>query len=296
MALVQHTGGAGSDLPSEVSGATLRVGIINIMPRAETYEANLLDPLGQASSLVEPVWIRPATHAYGSSSAEHITRHYRTFEQAVSDGPLDGLILTGAPVEGITFEEVHYWAELVEILGHAHRSIPSTLGLCWGGLALAKLLDIEKVRFAKKLFGAFRSRVVAPRHPLLADSGGEFWCAHSRHSGISDQALEAAAGDGRVTLLAHAPEVGYSVFESTDHRYVMHLGHPEYDAARLAFEWNRDLALGRPDVEAPRNFDVAAPRSTWRSHCTSLFSRWLDSLAYESAKLKKGEPRWRKGY
>jgi homoserine O-succinyltransferase/O-acetyltransferase len=251
------------------------------MPRAETYEANLLAPLERAAPVVQPVWIRLTSHAYGSSAADHIARNYQTFEQALTDGPLDRLILTGAPVEELAFQDVHYWAELVEILDHARRTIPSTLGLCWGGLALAKRLDIEKVRFPKKLFGAFRSRVLAPGHPLFAESRHEFWCAHSRHSGISDPALEAAAGAGQVRLLAHAPETGYSIFESADGRYVMHLGHPEYDAARLAFEWQRDAVLGRPDVEAPRNFDVTAPRSSWQSHCTSLFSRWLGSPAHE---------------
>jgi homoserine O-succinyltransferase len=273
MALVGHTGGW--------PAASLRVGIINIMPRAETYEANLLAPLARASPMVQPVWIRLTNHAYGSSAADHIARHYQTFDQVVNDGPLDGLILTGAPVEELAFEEVHYWAELTEILDHARGSIASTLGLCWGGLALARRLDIEKVRLAKKLFGAFHSRVLALGHPLLAAGGNGFWCAHSRHSGISDQVLEAAADDGRVRLLAHAPETGYSIFESADGRYVMHLGHPEYDAARLAFEWQRDLVLGRPDVDAPRNFELSAPRSTWRSHCTSLFAGWLDSLAHQ---------------
>jgi homoserine O-succinyltransferase len=256
----------------------LRVGVINIMPRAETYEANLLRPLARASSLVSPVWIRLQSHVYGSSDARHIARRYVTYEQASGETPLDGLILTGAPVEELAFEDVHYWAELEAILRHARDHISSTLGLCWGGLALAKQLGLDKQRFSKKLFGVYENRNLAPNEGVLGDSDDLFWCAHSRHSGISDEVLEAAARDGRVKLLSHAAETGYSIFESSDGRYLMHLGHPEYDARRLAFEWERDHSLGRTDVEAPRNFDSRSPTNTWRSHRATFFSQWLQGL------------------
>ena len=264
---------------TERRGRPLRVGIINIMPRAETYEANLLGPLARASSLVEPVWIRLESHGYGSSDARHIERRYVTFERAASASSLDGLILTGAPVEDLPFEEVHYWSELEAILREARRTIPSTLGLCWGGLALAKQLDIEKQSFSKKLFGVYRNRSFAAGGGLLTGGQERFWCAHSRHSGIRDEVLERAAEDGRVNLLSHAPETGYSIFQSRDRRYLAHLGHPEYDPQRLVFEWERDRALGRADVAPPVNFDPEAPQDQWRSHRTTFFSRWLASLA-----------------
>jgi homoserine O-succinyltransferase/O-acetyltransferase len=262
----------------DVVGKPLRVGIINIMPRAETYEANLLRPLARAASAVSPVWIRLHSHAYGSSDAQHIARRYVTYEHASSAGPLDGLILTGAPVEELPFEEVHYWPELQAILRDARARVPSTLGLCWGGLALAKQLGLDKQRFPKKLFGVYQNRNLAPDAGVLGDSDDLFWCAHSRHSGVSDEVLEGAARDGRVTLLSHAPETGYSIFESADRRYLMHLGHPEYDARRLAFEWERDQTLGRTDVDPPRNFDPRSPANVWRSHRATFFSQWLQAL------------------
>src|ERR1700722_6510280 len=188
------------------AGEPLRVGIINIMPRAETYEANLLRPLARAPSVVEPIWIRLTSHVYGSSDALHIARRYLTFEQATSASQLDGLILTGAPVEELPFEDVRYWPELDAILRQARRTIPSTLGLCWGGLALAKQLDIDKQLFPKKLFGVYRNRNLAPEASLLGDRDDLFWCAHSRHSGIRADVLERAAANGRVNLLSHAPE------------------------------------------------------------------------------------------
>ena len=263
---------------TQPAGHRLRVGIINIMPRAETYEANLTRPLARAPVAVEPVWIRLGSHVYSSSNVRHIARRYVTFEQATSTAPLDGLILTGAPVEELPFEEVHYWPELVAILRQARRTIPSTLGLCWGGLALAKQLEIDKQLFPKKLFGVYRNRKLDPQAGVLGDGDELFWCAHSRHSGIRDDVLERAAIDGRVDLLSHAPETGYAIFRSRDRRYLMHLGHPEYDAHRLAFEWQRDRALGRADVGPPRNFDPQAPKAVWGSHCETLFSRWLGSL------------------
>ena len=260
------------------AGHRLRVGIINIMPRAETYEANLTRPLARAPVAVEPVWIRLGSHVYSSSNVRHIARRYLTFEQATSTSPLDGLILTGAPVEELPFEEVHYWPELVAILQQARRTIPSTLGLCWGGLALAKQLEIDKQLFSKKLFGVYGNRNLNLGAGVLGDSDELFWCAHSRHSGIRDDVLERAAADGRVDLLSHAPETGYSIFRSSDRRYLMHLGHPEYDAQRLAFEWERDRSLRRTDVEPPRNFDPQSPKAVWGSHCETLFSQWLRSL------------------
>jgi homoserine O-succinyltransferase len=253
----------------------LRIGIINVMPRAETYEPFLLRPLSRSLIPVEPIWVRLRSHAYGSSAGDHIRGRYVSFEEAIHWEPLDGLILSGAPVEDLAFEEVHYWLELSEILKYCRTNVSSALGLCWGGMAMAKQLGIDKRTFDKKLFGVFENRSLAPRHVLMEGSDDVFRCAHSRHSGIEDEVLEAARDAGLVHLLAYGRETGYTIFESSDHRYLMHLGHPEYEATRLALEWERDSALGRRDVEPPANFDVRRPDNVWRSHCNALFSAWL---------------------
>lgn len=257
----------------------LRVGIINIMPRAQSYEADLLRPLSRSAFDVAPVWIRLESHVYSSSDRDHIRARYRTYASASAAGPLDGLILTGAPVEELPYDRVTYWAELSEILAHARGAVRSTLGLCWGGLALARQLDLEKRAFERKLFGVFQNRNLAPDRGLLAGGEDRFWCAQSRHSGIDDDVLERAREAGVVRLLSHAPDTGYSIFTSPDDRLVMHLGHPEYEPARLVDEWRRDVELGRTDVQVPRNLDVLAPVNTWRSHCTGFFARWLGLLA-----------------
>lgn len=256
----------------------LRVGILNVMPKAESYEPYLLRPLAHAQVFVEPVWIRLESHSYTSSSPAHIQQHYRTFAHAIGEGSLSGLILTGAPVEELAFEAVHYWPELSRILAFSRRNLRGTLGLCWGGLALARMIDLDKVLFQKKLFGVFQNRRLDPGHAVSGDFDDAFFCAHSRHSGILDRTLEDASDAGVVRLLSHGPETGYTIFESADRRFLMHLGHPEYEADRLVHEWQRDQGLGRTDVERPANFDPDNPINVWRSHRNELFSEWLRSL------------------
>jgi homoserine O-succinyltransferase len=136
----------------------LRIGILNVMPMAETYEYTILQPLGRSILQIEPIWIRLKSHAYKTSNWEHIRSAYVTFEEAMQNQPLDGLLLTGAPVEELAFEEVHYWEELAPILSQARQHCASTLGLCWGGLALAKLIGVEKTVLNRKLFGVFSTR------------------------------------------------------------------------------------------------------------------------------------------
>jgi homoserine O-succinyltransferase len=264
----------------------LRVGIINIMPRAERYEGYLLRPLDRAILPLEPVWIRLRSHRYASSDSDHIGRRYVEYAEAIRTHPLDGLIVTGAPVEELDFAEVHYWQELSEVLRAARTDIASTLGLCWGGLALGKLLGIEKQLFDEKLFGVYRNDNLFPDRGLLGGSDDFFWCAQSRHSGMSDRELEAARESGAVRLLAHGPETGYTIFESTDERFLMHLGHPEYEPARLIEEWERDAAAGRTDVSPPRDFELRRPAHPWRSHCNDFFSQWLRRVADGAAVMR----------
>lgn len=257
----------------------LRLGIINIMPRLEAYEPLLLSPLARAPRVVEPLFIRLGSHVYTSSDHDHLDRHYRALDAHLASGPLDGLLLTGAPVEELAFAEVRYFPELQSVLEFARREVTSTLGLCWGAMALAHLCGVDKVLFPRKLFGVYEDRVLVPGHPILDADGGRFVCAHSRHSGARDEELEAAARDGRVRLLSRGEGSGYTLFETPDHRFVMHQGHPEYVAERIAFEWERDRGLGRTDVDPPRDFDPAAPRATWAGHRQSLIDRWLDYLS-----------------
>ena len=249
-----------------------RIGIINIMPRGEAYEPYLLAPLRAQPIPVEPVWIRLASHAYHSADPAHLEANYRTFEDVIATAPLDGLILTGAPVEELAFSEVRYFDELSAILRYARAHVPVTLGLCWGGMALGHLLGVGKRLFSKKLFGVFEERIVVPND---LTSGDAFLCAHSRHSGVVEADLERAVTDGVVRALSRGDHSGSSLFESIDRRYIAHLGHPEYEADRIVFEWERDRQLGRADVNPPAGFDLTAPSTTWASHRAQLFAGFV---------------------
>jgi homoserine O-succinyltransferase len=265
----------------------LRIGVINIMPHAEAYEPHIVRPLDRATLPVELVWIRLRSHVYTSSDPLRIDR-YVPYDRVGAERPLDGVILTGAPIEELPFESVRYWPEVSEILADCRARGPNVLGLCWGGLALARLLGIEKHVLPKKLFGVFDETVLDPAHPIVGGSDDVFRCTQSRHAGIRSVHLEEARDDGVLRLLSHGVDTGYTVFESADRRFLMHLGHPEYEVARLATEWARDSALGRTDVDPPKNFDLRRPMNVWRSHCNDFFARWL----FDAAKARAAPPRW----
>jgi homoserine O-succinyltransferase len=251
----------------------LRVGILNIMPFGKDYEFNLLHPLGLSILQVEPVWIRMESHEYKTGDVEHMEDLYITYEQACQGEPLDGLIVTGAPVEKIHFEEVRYWPEISQILQDARANCPSTLGICWGGFALAYLTGVEKLTYEKKLFGVFPLQNLDIGHVITGEMDDLFWCPQSRHAGIDDAEMEAAQREGRLALLAYGEEAGYSIFETPDHRFVMHTGHPEYNARRLVYEAERDQQAG--EVPPPANFDLSNPINRWRGHRNTFFTQWL---------------------
>ena len=251
----------------------LRIGILNIMPLGEKYEFNILHPLGLSVLQLEPVWIRLESHSYKSWEPKHVADIYVTYKEAMRDQSLDGLILTGAPVETVDFEDVHYWEEIKTILSDARKNIPSTLGLCWAGFVMAYLEGVKKINYDHKLFGVFELKNLAPDHPIIGELDDVFLCPQSRQAGMPDEAMEEASESGRLKLLAYGPEAGYSIFSTTDERFIAHTGHPEYNATRLAEEAKRDH--GNPEVPAPANFDFNNPLNLWRSHRNTFFAQWV---------------------
>jgi homoserine O-succinyltransferase len=261
----------------------LRIGILNIMPNVQTYEFNLLYPLGKSILQIIPIWIKLSMHQYHSSSQAHLDDLYVTFREAIADKPLDGLIITGAPVEELDFEEVQYWDEVTSIIDFARKNIISTLGICWGGMALAKIIGIEKTPFDTKLFGVFNIDNLIPGHPITGDLDDRFQCPQSRHSGYPDELLESERDKGKINLLGHSEDAGYVIFETTDRRLVMHLGHPEYNSGRLVEEYCRDKAQARTDVKDPVNLDIENPINRWRSHRNEFFSQWIKYIYGETS-------------
>ncbi len=260
----------------------LRIGILNIMPNVKTYEFNLLYPLGKSIIQIDPVWIKLNTHQYNSSSKQHLNDLYMTFADAIKEKHLDGLILTGAPVEEYNFEDVKYWPEVARILKYARKNIASTLGICWGGMALAFMLGIEKISLDKKVFGVYRTKNLQRGHRVTGDLDDHFNCPQSRHAGYRDEDLEQAEKDGTINLLAYNKDSSYTIFESCDGRYIMHLGHPEYNSGRLVEETIRDRDNERADVDDPKNFNIDNPENCWRSHRNEFFSQWIKNVYLET--------------
>ncbi len=256
----------------------LRIAILNIMPEADTYEYNILFPIGRSVLQIEPVWIRLNTHPYKSTSKVHLDSLYISFDQAIKHRGLDGLIITGAPVEEKEFSDIWFWDELRDILSYARSSIASTLGICWGGLALAHFSGIEKTVFPKKLFGVYPLKNINREHPITGELDDVFMSPQSRYAGIEDSILKARAAAGEVTLLAYSKETGYSIFETADKRFIMHLGHPEYETGRLVNEYKRDLKKGHRRVQKPFNLDTDNPVNTWRSHSLEFFTQWIKDV------------------
>ena len=258
----------------------LRIGILNIMPQVENYEYSVLFPLGRSVMQINPIWIKLESHPYRSSSGTHLENLYITFEEAVRERHLDALIVTGAPVEAIPFEKVSYWDEVCEILAYARQNIVSTLGICWGGLAMAKTLGIDKIQYEKKLFGVFPAKSLDTHHRIIGECDDIFHIPQSRMAGIADEVLEAKRDEGSLDLLALSEPGGYTIFETRDQRFLMHLGHPEYDAGRLVVEYERDKALGLEGVLPPENVDLGNPINVWRCNGLEFFSQWIKD-AYE---------------
>ena len=273
------------DLAKRQDIRPLRIGILNIMPLGKQYEFNLLHPLGLSPLQIEPIWIRLKSHNYKTWDMSHLEVLYVDWEEAMAPDPLDGLIITGAPVEHIEFEEVNYWNEFVDLVNESREKCANTLGLCWAGFALAYLAGVNKEVFPKKLFGIYPMRSLVPGHPLMGTQDDQFLCPQSRYAGLLDVEMEAAQRQGKLRLLAYGEKVGYTIFETTDQRQLMHLGHPEYNAGRLLSEMERDKARG--DVPPPENFDSDNPQTSWRSHRNLLFQQWL-WFCYQRVSLLNG--------
>jgi len=261
----------------------LRIGILNIMPLGKQYEFNLLHPLGLSPLQIEPIWIKLKTHSYKTWDINHLNNHYMSWEEANINKPLDGIIITGAPVEHLDFEKVNYWEEFVRIANEAREICASTLGLCWAGFALAYLAGVNKDVFNKKLFGVYPLKSLVPGHPLMGTQDDLFICPQSRFAGLADVEMERAEKNGKLNLLAYGDKVGYTIFETTDQKQLMHLGHPEYTVHRIISEINRDKEKG--DVPPPENFDVNCTTTSWRSHRNLLFQQWL-WFCYQKVSLK----------
>ncbi|MQG19462.1 MAG: homoserine O-succinyltransferase [SAR202 cluster bacterium] len=261
----------------------IKIGILNIMPLGHQYELNILNSLGFTNFNIEPIWLKLNSHDYKSWPPGYIEKFYISYEKAKNEIALDGLIITGTPLEHLDFEEVNYWNEIVGIINDARNSFPSTLGLCWAGMAMAYLLGVKKVVFQTKLFGVFELENKAPNHPIMGATDDKFFCPQSRYAGMDNKEIEKAENRGDLKLLAFGKEAGYPIYETPDHKQLIHLGHPEYNSSRLAYEAKRDS--GNPNVPPISNFDYSKPKNVWKMHRHTFFQQWLN-FCHEKSRLK----------
>lgn len=263
---------------------SLRVAILNLMPTKIATETQLLRLLGNTPLQVEVTLLRTASHEAKNTDADHLLNHYRVFGE-VSDEDFDGLIVTGAPVELLEFEQVDYWRELVRILDWAEKRVQSTLYLCWGAQAgLYHRYGVPKYRLPRKMFGIFEHRSLQPGLALLRGFDETFYAPHSRYTEIR---LDDLAKVNGLRILAQSDVAGIHLAASADNRHVYVTGHPEYDPLTLLSEYSRDLARGL-DIRLPENYfhddDPQQPvHVRWRSHANLLFANWLNYCVYQPA-------------
>ena len=260
----------------------LRIAILNLMPNKIETEIQLLRLLSNTSLQVEAELLQTVSHDAKNVSKAYLTKYYKTFSE-IKDERFDGLIITGAPVETLPFEEVDYWPELCEIMEWSKRNVYSTLHICWGAQAgLYHHYGIPKYELSQKVSGLFPHRALAPGHTLLCGFDDIFLGPHSRYTEIRAGDIEKVP---QLTLLAVSPEAGVNIVAADTGRQFFITGHFEYDRLTLHNEYQRDLEKGLP-IAIPKNYypedDVTRPpRQQWRSHANLLFSNWLNYYLYQ---------------
>lgn len=260
----------------------LNIIILNLMPEKEKTELQLLRLLGNTPLQVNVSLMHTATYESKNVSKSHLETFYTTFDH-VKHRRFDGLIITGAPIEHLEFEEADYWEELTEIMDWAKENVTSILYICWGAqAALYYHYGINKYPLPKKCFGIFKHTVTDPTVELIRGFDDVFKAPHSRHTSVS---IEAIRNHPDLMLLSESDEAGAFLIMSKDRKHIMMTGHLEYDATTLRDEYERDLKKGL-DIDMPVNYfpnDDASqePLNSWRSHTYLLFSNWLNYYVYQ---------------
>ena len=261
----------------------LRILILNLMPKKIETETQFARLLGNTPLQVEPTLIRTATHESKNVNKEHLLAFYKTFQDVKAEH-FDGMIITGAPVEHLAFEDVEYWQELCEIMEWSKTHVHSTLYICWGAQAgLYYHFGIQKYPVEKKLFGVFPHVVEYKPSILFRGFDDVFYVPQSRHTTILRQDVEKVS---ELKILASSEQTGVYAISTKNGRQIFVTGHSEYDANTLKNEYLRDVALGK-DIQIPFHYfpdnnPENPPLVTWRGHANLLFSNWLNYFVYQS--------------
>ena len=260
----------------------LQIAILNIMPVKQDTELQLLRALSNTPLQVDVTFLNVKNHISKNTPAEHLNKFYYSIDD-VRNQKFDGMIITGAPVEDITFEEVDYWEEMCEIMDWAETHVTSTLHICWGAQAgLYHYYGIDKVKLPQKLFGIYEHRVMNRKIPLVRGFDDVFLAPHSRHTESPREAIHACE---ELTVLAESEAAGVFLAMAEGGKKIFVNGHPEYDRYTLQNEYVRDLSKGLP-IQVPYNYypddnPQNKPLLQWRSHSNNLYSNWLNYYVYQ---------------
>ena len=261
----------------------LRIALLNLMPTKIVTETQLSRLLGNTPLQVELELVQVSSHKSKNTSEEHMLAFYKPFYE-IEDQYYDGMIITGAPVELLPFEEVSYWEELCRIMEWTKTHVHSTFHICWGAqAALYYHYGIDKVALDKKMFGVFPHKVVYKNPILLRGFDDVFYVPHSRHTAIRREDVEAVP---EIKILAESEEAGLYAMCTKGGKQVFITGHSEYDPDTLKREYFRDKNNGLP-IEVPKNYfpdddDTRDPIVRWRGHANLLYSNWLNYMVYQS--------------
>ncbi len=264
----------------------LEIAIVNLMPTKVVTETQLMRLLSNSPLQINLTLISTESYVGKNTPVEHLQRFYKSFSD-VKDIKFDGMIITGAPVEEIEYEEVKYWKELEEIFEFARTNVTSTIFICWGAqAALHYYYGIEKHKLDKKLFGIYKHKKLQPYEKLLKGTDDRFYMPHSRHTTIKSQDIENCKD---LVLLVSSKEAGATIMRSTDDKFIFITGHAEYDRDTLELEYRRDLEKGKP-IDPPYNYYVNGKdgeiKMCWASTANLLYMNWLNHYVYQLTPYK----------
>ena len=260
----------------------LQIAILNLMPLKEDTEVQLLRSLSNTPLQLDITFLTTISYVGHNTATSHLDKFYLTFDD-VKNSKFDGLIITGAPVEMMEFEDVTYWEELVKIMDFSRSNVTSTLHVCW--VAQERLnyhYGLEKRMLEKKLFGIYKHRVLVRREPLVRGFDDVFFAPHSRYTEIANSDLRECK---ELLILAESEEAGVFLCMAQDGKQVFLMGHPEYDRVTLDKEYKRDIGKGI-DIELPKNYypgddPQCRPELMWRAHANTLYSNWINYKVYQ---------------
>ena len=260
----------------------LKIALLNLMPKKIQTETQFARLIGATPLQIDLHLIRMSEHQTRNTAAAHMETFYRPF-QDVREEKFDGLIITGAPIEHLPFEEVTYWEELCQVMDWTQTNVQSTFGVCWGGMAMLRHFHgVDKHMLPAKAFGCFRHQTLVQGSPLLRGFSDDFIIPVSRWTEVRQAEVDAAPG--LITLLA-SDEVGPCLIEDPAHRAVYIFNHFEYDSDTLKQEYDRDISNGTP-INVPANYypdddPARPPLNRWRSHAHLLYGNWINEI-YQS--------------